>query len=212
MAFGGEYHKINSVYKRDLEGDKSFIVGEYAQPEFKTLKDIDWICTEKINGMNVRVLWDGNNVEFRGKTDQAELNPELLANLASSFKPDDLKMFFDNKEVCFYGEGYGKKIQEPIGSQYNSHSPGFILFDIRVGPYWLDYPSKLNFARAFGIDIVPIVFRGRLLDAIAYAMGGFKSILGEKPQAEGLIAVPELDLRCRNGRRIITKIKTRDFV
>lgn len=62
------YPKINSLWKRQgwyLEGDKkksadyqagrqSFIVGDYAQPEFGIFKY--WHVEEKIDGTNIRLI------------------------------------------------------------------------------------------------------------------------------------------------------------
>lgn len=57
-----EYHKINSIYKRD-EKTKEF-TNEFSLPEFEYLKHNLWEFTEKIDGTNVRIIWE--NGELRG--------------------------------------------------------------------------------------------------------------------------------------------------
>ena len=58
---------------------------------------------------------------------------------------------------------------------------------------------------------VPIIGRGMLHDMIDRVRCGFTSTWGDFP-AEGIVARPAVELKARNGARIITKIKTKDFV
>mgnify|MGYP001604261791 FL=1 len=51
-----EYHKINSLYKRDPRGKMLF--GDYSCPEFEYLQNNEWSFQEKIDGTNIRVRWD----------------------------------------------------------------------------------------------------------------------------------------------------------
>jgi hypothetical protein len=74
-----EYHKIQSVFKRDPETkNKRFLLGEYSLPEFEYLATLPWIGTEKVNGTNVRLFSDGR---IAGKTDNASLHPSLISVL-----------------------------------------------------------------------------------------------------------------------------------
>jgi len=66
-----EYHKIESVYKRDPETKyKNFLEGDFTRPEFEFLKDNKWVATEKVDGTNIRVYYD-SDVTFMGRTDKA---------------------------------------------------------------------------------------------------------------------------------------------
>jgi hypothetical protein len=109
---------------------------------------------------------------------------------------------------CLYGEGYGPKINK-AGRNYRQDQD-FVLFDVRVGPWWLERPNIENVASKFGLWVVPIIGRGTLAEMIAYAEAGFNSTWGEFP-AEGIVARPAVELQNRDGSRIITKIKHRDF-
>lgn len=53
------YEKIETIYARDIEGTKKLIPGEYHNETVKYLKDCEWIWTEKVDGTNIRVYWDG---------------------------------------------------------------------------------------------------------------------------------------------------------
>jgi hypothetical protein len=71
-----QYHKINSLYKRSPDG-KKMLFGEYSQPEFEYLADNIWVFTEKVDGTNIRVMWDGTYLRFGGKTDNAQIPAKL---------------------------------------------------------------------------------------------------------------------------------------
>ena len=64
-----EYNKIETLWKRDMEGTKKLLEGEFRNPAVEFLKDNIWQFTEKIDGTNIRVHWDGHRVEFGGRTE-----------------------------------------------------------------------------------------------------------------------------------------------
>ncbi|MCP4215045.1 MAG: RNA ligase family protein, partial [bacterium] len=69
-----QYHKIQTVFKRDPENrHKTLLEGEFSIPEFEYLQDNDWIFTEKVDGTNIRVMFDGEKITFGGKTERAQI-------------------------------------------------------------------------------------------------------------------------------------------
>ena len=77
-----EYHKIQTVFKRDPETKyKTLVDGNWALPEFEYLKDNLWEFTEKVDGTNIRIQLDIEGLYFRGKTDKAQIPPFLLDKL-----------------------------------------------------------------------------------------------------------------------------------
>jgi len=207
-----KYHKINSVYKRDMENNPSKLIdGDWVNHTIQMLQDITWICTEKIDGTNIRVIWDGDNIEFRGKTDKAIIPDHLLNKLTNMFSYEKMKEQFGDKEVCLYGEGYGFKIHK--GHDYIKKDVSFILFDIKVGKWWLEYEDIVDIAYDLGIDTVPVIHIGGLNEAIEIVKEGFKSKIAQNEDydAEGLVCKPIITLFDRAGNRIVTKVKTRDF-
>ena len=206
-----EYHKIQSVYLRDpANKHKTFLEGQWAMPEFGYLADLDWVWTEKINGTNIRVMWDGVlSVRFGGKTDDAQIPTFLLAHLQDTFTAESLGMAFSGPAVL-YGEGYGPKIQKGGGNYRDD--PGFILFDVNCG-MWLERGNVEDIAAKLFIPIVPIIGVGPLSSAISVTKARLQSLVAKVPGtwAEGLVMRPAVELLTRRGDRIITKVKTKDF-
>lgn len=205
-----KYHKINTVFKRNPENMRELYIGGWSCPEFDYLQDNEWIFTEKVDGTNVRVIFDGNDIDIRGKTDRANLRQDLIDSITSIFFPiipDRLKEKFDGKSVCFYGEGYGGKIQS--GGKY-SKTLSFVLFDINIDGLWLDRKDVVEIAHSLSIPIVPMVSICTLNQMIEHVSHGIMSRWGDF-LAEGVVGVPIVPLNNKSGKRVITKIKTADF-
>lgn len=202
-----EYHKIQSLFKRDMKGNKKLIVGEWALPEFEYLQDNKWLFTEKVDGTNIRIIWDGDNLTFGGRTDRANI-PAILVNWLNNHV--DIDWFKKNWDgpATLYGEGYGAKIQKG-GGNYSSEQK-FVLFDVLVGELWLERHNVEDIASQLNIECVPIIYENNLRMAADFVATGFNSRWGDFP-AEGLVGRPATELQNRRGHRIITKIKTKDF-
>jgi ATP-dependent RNA circularization protein (DNA/RNA ligase family) len=212
-----EYHKINSIYKRDMSKPGApFIVGEWSEPAFEYLQNNQWEFTEKIDGTNIRVMFDGNDISFGGKTDNAQIPAHLAKKLEDIFLPRKtiFKEIFNKKDektnVILYGEGFGFKIQGKIGTDYLMNDADFVLFDVKIGDWWLERKNVYDIADKLGIKVCPVVGYGTIEEAIKLVKKGFKSAFGTA-EAEGLVLRPTCELKDRSGRRIITKIKVRDF-
>ena len=212
-----KYHKIRTVYLRDPDNDfKTLLEGQWSRAEFEYLKDLIWTWREKIDGTNIRVQWnkwgrDFAPLDFQGKTDNSQIQPVLLARLPEIFSVEDMREVFEEKPVCLYGEGFGNKIQK-AGKFYLTKGCDFILFDVKIQGIWLNRENVERIAERFGVKCVPIIGEGTLREAIEIVKIGFPSTISEVPQlAEGIVATPKIELVCRDGSRIITKIKHKDF-
>jgi hypothetical protein len=221
--FGPEYTKINSAFKRDMGNNGVIIPGDFAQEEFEFLQDNPWVWTEKIDGTNIRLHYDGESITVGGRTDAAQIPGGLLYALAplnnprlwaEVFPADPAEADFpvelrEQIDVTVYGEGYGPKIQKN-GHLYRSE-PGFIVFDIRVGPWWLKRDAVADIATKLGLDLVPYVGVMTLNEAIAAVKSD--SIRSAFPfvKPEGLVGTPLVPLRTRRGDRIVVKLKGADF-
>ena len=83
-----EYHKIQTIFKRNpLTNYKTLLEGDYSIPEFDYLKDNTWVFTEKVDGTNIRVMWDGKAITFGGKSDNAQIPVFLINKLRERFYP-----------------------------------------------------------------------------------------------------------------------------
>jgi len=215
-----KYHKIQSVFKRQIDEkgkvSKYVIEGKYTTPEFEFLKNLEWEWYEKIDGTNIRIMWDGNNIEFGGRTDKAQIPSFLLDYLENKFLPQRnlFEEIFgtENKQVVLFGEGYGHKIQA-VGSKYLSDkSNSFIGFDINIGGIYLTKIAMEEIYSKLGINTVPLIMTSNINTAVDFVKKGFQSkITNENLMAEGLVGIPKIPLNNRNNQRIITKLKTKDF-
>lgn len=247
------YHKIQTLFKRHLDGPKKgkMIKGEWTTPELEYLAGNEWEFTEKVDGTNIRIcikrIEDSLYVEFGGRSDNASI-PAPLMNWLKDMFPNShpsrrsgngrdaivgLWMLDNNlDEVILFGEGYGPKIQN--GDKYRE-DPAFVLFDVKIGDWWLARDDVDDIASKLGIESVPVIGTGTLLDAIDIVssgltwdkhgkmtnwggvdsankrrFSGLKSRWGNF-EAEGIVARPVVPMFDRKGQRIICKIKAVDF-
>lgn len=206
-----EYNKIDTLYKRDMEGSKKLLEGEFRNPTVEFLKDNVWTFTEKIDGTNIRVYWDGHKVQFGGRTERAQIPSDLVNYLNSIFGTSEAEQIFEEKfgetEVILFGEGYGPKIQN--GGLYRN-DVSFIMFDALIAGNYQPRESVEDIAKAFGIDVVPIIFEGTIQEGVDFVKGHPDSTMGTA-KMEGLVGRPKIEMRDRCGKRVIVKIKWEDF-
>ena len=207
-----EYHKIETLFERDINGTKKLIDGAFRNEAVRYLANNDWFFTEKIDGINIRIHWDGHKVEFAGRTDRTQIPKPLMEYLTNTFSSMEAEEMFEQKfgetEVILFGEGYVPGIQK--GGAYRS-DVSFILFDVLIGDTWLKRDSVEDIATAFGIDIVPIVFVGDIKEAIDFVKTKPKSTIGTA-NMEGVVGRPVIEMKDRLGKRVIVKIKVCDFI
>ena len=220
-----EYQKIQTLFKRD---EKNIIIPSmFTLPEFEYLKDCKWETTEKIDGTSMRVellpvINEDGTVrkvlyEFKGRTDKAQIPPHLMDKMHKLFDYDKLVEYFypegkpDPAPITLYGEGYGMKIQK--GGNYIKNDVDFILFDVRIGHWWLNREACEEIAAYLNLKIVPFMGYMTIQEAIDFVKKGFKSTIAENKDydAEGLVLKTPYGLLLRSGERLITKIKTCDF-
>lgn len=210
------YHKIDTLYHRDPDKKNIIIPGQYANPACEFLLHNEWQFTEKIDGTNIRLIYEAGNLTIKGRKSNSDLSgpiakwyQENMSSLLEKFT----SVFGDSSAIVF-GEGYGNGIQS--GGNYGE--PSFIVFDVLVPAnddelidyWWLKRESVEDIAEGLGLDIVP-KFTMTLHEAILKVEKGMTSQWGNFI-AEGLVGIPAVPLLNRNGSRIVTKIKHRDFV
>ena len=215
-----KYQKIPSIYKRD-ERTHTF-TGEFSTPELTFLADNKWNGTLKVDGTNIRVYWKNNGepAQYNGRTDNADVPAALRTKMEEYITNWDFKSIFvkneeadKDMEVILFGEGYGSRIQKG-GGRYIRDGVDFVLFDVLVGRWWLQYGTVCEIAEALNIKAVPMILEGKTLtEAVEFVKAGFKSGFAQDPdfEDEGLVLTPQVPLFARNGDRVITKVKTRDF-
>ncbi len=205
-----EYPKIYGPYKRHTEGPdrNKLIEGEWAHPDLEYLQHNQWLFTEKVDGTNIRVHWDGHKVSFGGRTERAQIPAKLVSLLQETFPEELFEQAFGENAATLFGEGFGAGIQK-AGGNYMPFVD-FVLFDVLVADWWLRRADVEDVANKTGVTVVPIVCEGTLHDGVALVRAGLTSAWGDFP-AEGIVGVPTAGLLDRGGRRLMVKIKRADF-
>jgi hypothetical protein len=260
------YQKINTLYKRDAKNVIMPYAG-FTEPEFEYLRGLKWRAEIKIDGTNVRIevskepIWNGGNpdtvigvrfnVEYKGKTDNAQMPPKLLKFMQDHFPEDkvlaalglkkeilesewvDHKWTFDdgvtpNYEAIpdmytIYGEGYGCGIQK--GGNYIKDGVDVRVFDVKVtckyhkgnmqvDEIYLNVEARDEIANKLGANIVPLYGYRTIDEAVDVVRSGVVTGMWANPSLveEGLVLRTDCGLLNRQGKRLIVKIKTEDFV
>jgi ATP-dependent RNA circularization protein (DNA/RNA ligase family) len=206
-----EYEKINTLWKRDNTRKNVIMPDHFSMEEFKSVKD--WLVTEKIDGTNIRVIYNKDGVRFAGRTDKAIIPEQLLSLLEETFTENKMAQVFDlekSNEIILYGEGYGPKIQKGGGNYRKEQS--FILFDIRIDGIWLKWSDVDEYAYKLRIDNVPVFGRGTIDDIIRLLLTQPYSLIeGSDRIVEGFVCRSDPLFLDRFGRRVIWKIKIKDY-
>lgn len=203
--------------------------------------NVKWEATEKVDGEctsihliprccgahstvdNEQIFDYDYLVEVHGKTENANMRPdeiELLMKIGDVEKLVETFTWTDKdgndhkpeEECIIFGETYGKGMQKPGGRYCKDHLK-FICFDIKIGNIWLKRDAVEDICSKLGIDVVPYLGEMTLDEAIERVKIGFLSQVAEDStlKAEGIVLRAPLGLLDRMGRRIITKVKTKDF-
>lgn len=223
-----EYPKINSLWKREgwyfekgkkkspdyQKGRQSFIVGDYAQPEFGNIKR--WAVDEKVDGTNIRVFYEGGKVRFGGRTKNAQIPCHLFDFLQRTFGDWNLNEVFPCKDdedypyVILFGEGYGPKIQACSGNYANE--VGFILFDVYISGWWLNRESVKDIAKKLNIPMVPQLGVMTEKEIVEFVKSKPLSQCSNLPQMmEGVICRPDPMMLFRDREPIMFKLKCKEF-
>lgn len=188
------------------------IDGMWSVPEFEYLADSKWEFTEKIDGTNIRVIYDKDNknpLTYRGKTDDAMIPLVLLDYLHAKFDPQlpTFETFYPNG-VTLYGKGYDQSLLRHVGLY--SKDPNFVMFDVKIQSWWLSRANINIIEKRHSVVTTPVIGYGTLYDGIELAKKGIKSFLGDF-NADGIVAKPMVELYDKKGNRIITKLRTIDL-
>ncbi len=199
-----------------MQHGKELIANVYSKEEFANIRE--WAVEEKVDGMNIRIIWEwlpgmDPQIRFGGRTKDAQLPCFLLDYLQKTFTAEKMQERFDLTDiegpVVLYGEGYGPKIQS--GGNYRS-SVGFIIFDVRCGPWWLERESVADVANHFGVPMVPYIGKMDQQQIIDYVKSKPMSLCSETPQImEGVVCRTNPLTLYRDGTPILMKLKVKDF-
>jgi len=212
-----EYPKIETLYDRDKETFKVI-------PDMLRWKEFDlirrWYVTEKIDGTNIRVNFSNGVVTYGGRTDKAEMPVKLMEYLRTNLSREALESVFKEPEgdITLFGEGYGEKIQKG-GGKYRA-GVSFRLFDVLIGNWWLEPESIEEIAQGLGVLTVPCLgITSHLptgVEDLNFLTFGGRSVvaaeeMGFDARPEGIVARTHPLLITRSGKRVMWKLKFKDF-
>lgn len=208
-----EYPKIETVYDRNPADMKHVILGDLRDPAFGLVDR--WLVTEKVDGMNVRVILEDGKVRFGGRTDDAQMPLFLLDRLAELLPAEQVSAAFDpGTKAVVFGEGYGPKIQKG-GGDYAAE-PSFVVFDVAVvAPdrvWWLNWRDVIDVARKLNVPHVPILAANASIeDALKLVTCHSKIATVNERRQEGIVCRTDPLLFTRSGHRLVWKLKERDL-
>lgn len=161
---------------------------------------------EKIHGTSAHVaLKDGQLRFFSGG--------EKHENFIKLFNVDALleaMLGLGRPEVVVFGEAYGGK-QQGQSWRYGKNLK-FVVFDVKVGDYWLDVPNAQQVAERLGLEFVHykrVSTDLAALDAERDApseQARRNGVEGDQPR-EGVVLRPIREFHDNSGHRIISKHK-----
>jgi len=209
-----KYEKINTLWKRDEK--ENIIGGEYSLPEFDMIDH--WEVSEKVNGMTIRIILskiEGKlKIKFAGRTDKSVIPQPLLGNLMKFFTKEQILKAFDVSKIdtkaILYCEGYGVKIQK--GGKYIPDNQDVILFDVLIDGFWLESGQVTEIAELLEMKRVPIITEiWKKEDIVDFVKSKPESRLVEGVIMEGVVCRSKPLLLRRNGKRVIFKLKVKDY-
>ncbi len=203
--------KIPHVFKYDTKGNMCF--GVFSSPNISYLADNKWIWTEKIDGTNIRIIWDGYNLTYKGRKEKSEIPEFLLSRLKEIFEPRKhlIEQMFGNKTAILFGEGYGNRINK---NRYKLDSVEWIMFGAWVNGVFVDSPETI--ADELNLPMVPLYGIYTLNEIITSFQENpeKESLLFDNIISEGLVGVPATYplLHTKEGNPIMVKIITENFI
>ena len=210
-----EYQKIGNIFKFDAK--YKTIVG--LNEPYSILSNLIWQGTEKIDGTNTRIYWDGHRISWGGHTAHSQVQPNVAKYLEETFGTPEMEYLFEqifnDMEVYIFGEAYGAGIQKGGGTYVeDGKSVGFIVFDVNIDGYDLRRKDVDDVAAKLGLMSVPVCFEGTLEEAKAFVASHPMSTLnGGLHEMEGLVLQPrDVQLYDYKHHLIKCKCKYRDML
>jgi hypothetical protein len=202
------YSKIDNLYKHDTVTGR-YDVTRLARPEFDIPKY--WDVSEKVDGMSVHIelMQSSSAYLLHGRTASTQFRDEWrtpLIDLAEHLVGSDLN---DDSTCRIYGELYGPGINN--GGGYGG-GIRFAAFDIAFDESFVNPQVFDEICQQHSIPIVPKFVSQSISQLDYWVRNGFKSrITGAACDAEGIIAKSPVELRNNAGKRLMFKLKTKDF-
>lgn len=218
------YPKITSPFKRTDAKSKTVNVSVWFDDYAKFFGEngLLFYATEKVDGTNLNIVYDGNHIQYTGHTDKTVWDPEVEEWIKSKFQTPEFEQIceqlFGEHEIKLCGELIGPKIQSNF---YKLEDYKFILFDIHNNTTntWWSREKVEQIAKELNLDIVPVI--GPTTDILTDTLRGwvkyihnynFRSKFNNDVEIEGFVVRPLMEILKANGERVIYKIKINDIL
>lgn len=88
-----KYQKIPNLFFVDPSTHLP-VKNEFSKPELEWLKDTPFVGTEKLDGMNMRIMWDGYRLSYGGRTDKAQFSPAMQEWIQNNILTSEREILF----------------------------------------------------------------------------------------------------------------------
>lgn len=224
------YPKITSPFKRTDDKSKTVStdvwIDDYAK--FFGENGLPFYATEKVDGTNLNIVYDGNHISYTGHTDKNIWNPEVEEWIKSKFQTPEFEQMceqrFGENEIKLCGELIGPKIKNNF---YRLEDYKFILFDIHndTSNTWWNREFVEENAKDLNLDIVPLIGDATKFSELRLESKNtlkewtyllktsvWYSKICPSIELEGFVVRPMMELLKANGERVIYKIKIKDIL
>lgn len=205
MSEFSKYPHLENIYK---------VQNIFLEPEV--------VVTEKIDGTNMRFglvdnkfhIGTRNRLLARVSKEEPLYDGDSDFNFVKYLKELNMrnKMFdnFENKDIIFYGEFYGKGIQKRI---HYGEERYFRVFDIRVGEDLVDWETVVKLCQQLRLSTVPVLYKGKpdvkLFESLVTSpsVTAGQQGVGTPHNHEGIIIKPASMHRNKHGDWVMAKFK-----
>ena len=219
-AFDMTYHHIEAPtiqdeeYSRQPKKRKLIVPTKgqdeaYRSPLLAYLAESLWVYSRKLDGENIRIQWDGEQTLWNGNSNAFQCGAEFTEYMNNTFLEEIFEEKFGREKiVTLFGEKMGPKTQ---GNELGLEKDEVVLYDVNINGTWLSGENVAEIAKYFGLrtvyDCAPTQLKGTNLRELIKlcAEGHFKGW-------EGIVAHPLVEIRDQAGRRVIVKIKNKDYL
>ena len=217
------------------------------EADYRLFKKTDWIVTEKIHGANFCIISDGQTVNFAKRKEILSLEDDFfcyqiiaedLSNKALAVFEAVKNIYPHTNQISIYGELFGGEYPHPEVNEnpevnaiqtgvYYSPNIEFMAFDLAYTSdlherNYLDIDRFISVCEEVNIAYIPVLFRGKYEEAIAYKIEFTTTIpqifnlppLENENFAEGIVIKPAKNffIETKKGKlRPASKIKIPQF-
>lgn len=204
-------HEIDPLFERYTDIEDGKLLYGLIQPNEEI------VASEKIHGRNCRigvvngVRYAGSRTARRTKPADGNLEADLFWRPWTLPSVERLveHLAKSHKVVILVGEVFGRGVES---LDYGSKTRGFRAFDAYVDGNYLDYDVFAKLCDEFGVERVPVVYRGPFDLAKVKELSGGKTVLGNGGHIrEGVVVRPALERRDPSIGRVSLKFISEEY-